>query len=126
MPTPDAASTTMGRSDSAGMMLNWALERKRSTNPADYVLRFFEKDRKSYAALAEVVADHASAGVDVVAEGADVIIRVDDVVALATGLPLFLFIDPTGVGLPFDVLVGAMSRPTNARNWPPTEALIIA
>jgi three-Cys-motif partner protein len=113
-----------GTLGSAGMMLNWALERKRSTNPADYILRFFEKDNKSYTALAEVVAEHASAGVDVVAERADVITRVDDVVALAAGLPLFLFIDPTGVGLPFEVLVGAMSRPTNARNWPPTEALM--
>jgi three-Cys-motif partner protein len=113
-----------GTLGSAGMMLKWALECKRSPRPVDYVLRFFEKDKRSFAALAGVVAEHAEAGVDVVAERADVITRVDDVVASAAGLPLFLFIDPTGVGLPFDVLVGAMSRPTNTRGWPPTEALI--
>lgn len=113
-----------GTLGSAGMLLKWALERKGSANPADYVLRFFEKDKQSFAALSEVVAEHAGAGVNVVAERADVITRVDDVVALAAGLPLFLFIDPTGVGLPFEVLVGAMTRPTNARGWPPTEALI--
>lgn len=113
-----------GTLGSAGMMMKWALDRKQSATPADYVLRFFERDRKSFAALAEVVAEHSAAGVDVVAERADVITRVDDVVVLAAGLPLFLFIDPTGVGLPFDVLVGAMNRPTSSRGWPPTEALI--
>ena len=92
------------------MMLKWALERKRSSSPADYILRFFEKDKKSYEALAQVVSDHASAGLDVVAERADAITRVDDVVSFAAGLPLFLFIDPTGVGLPFDVLVGALQQ----------------
>jgi hypothetical protein len=57
------------------MKMKWALERKRSKNPADYVLRFFEKNKKSYTALAEIVAEHASLGVDIVAERADVITR---------------------------------------------------
>lgn len=112
-----------GALGSAGMMMKWALERKQSAKPADYILRFFEKQTPSYTALSEVVAKYASEGVDVIAERADVITRVDDVVTSAVGLPLFLFIDPTGVGLPFDVLVGALQRP-RVNRWPPTEALI--
>jgi three-Cys-motif partner protein len=113
-----------GKLGSAGMMLKWALDKRNSSQPTEYVLRFFEKDRKNYQALAAHVDTYSGSGIDVVAERADAIVRVDEVVAAAIGLPLFLFVDPTGVGLPFDVLAGALTRPTNQRGWPPTEALI--
>jgi three-Cys-motif partner protein len=113
-----------GTLGSAGMMLQWALDRKRAAKPADYILRFFEKDKTSYDALSTVVAEHVALGIDVIAKQADVIEHVEDVVASAAGLPLFLFVDPTGVGLPFDILVAALTRPTTNRAWPPTEALI--
>lgn len=59
-----------------------------------------------------------------VAERADVVRRLPEVVQQSAGIPLFLFVDPTGVGLPFDDLVAALNRPRNARGWPQTEALI--
>jgi three-Cys-motif partner protein len=104
-----------GMLGSAGLMLEWALDRKRAARPADYTLRFFEKDKASYAALSGLVAEYQGTGVDIRAECADVIGRIQDVLDEATGLPLFLFIDPTGVGLPFDDLVAALNRPRNRR-----------
>jgi three-Cys-motif partner protein len=114
-----------GSPGSAGMLLQWALERKEyGRRPVDYILRFYEKDPKNFSYLGPLVDQYKSQGVDVVAERADVVRHVPNVVDEANGIPLFLFVDPTGVGLPFDDLVAALNRPRNARGWPPTEALI--
>ncbi|QLF84183.1 methyltransferase [Gordonia phage Pytheas] len=114
-----------GSLGSAGMMLEWALTRKLDTrNPADYQLRFFEKDPTSFAHLSSLVREFASKGVDVQAECADVLTRFGTVVGDAEGMPLFLFIDPTGVGLPYEDLVDALTRPRDTYNWPPTELLM--
>lgn len=112
-----------GTPGSAGLMLNWALQKKSSSGAADYILRFFERDKKSYDTLSEIVGKAAAQGIDVVAKCADVIPHVGTIVKAAEGMPLFLFIDPTGVGLPFEALVSAMTRPRTG-TWPPTEALI--
>jgi hypothetical protein len=45
------------------------------------------------------------------------------VITAANGLPLFLFLDPCGLGLPFPVLVETLTGPRAAR-WPPTEVLL--
>lgn len=114
-----------GSPGSAGMLLQWALDRKQhGPRPVDYILRFYEKDRKNYSYLQPLVDQYKSQGVDVVAERADVVRHLPEVVQQSAGIPLFLFVDPTGVGLPFDDLVAALNRPRNARGWPPTEALI--
>ena len=113
-----------GRRGSAGMMLEWALTAKQGARPVDYVLRFFEKDKANYAALSTLVDDYKRRGVDVTAERADVVTRLPSVLDEALGVPLFLFVDPTGVGLPFDDLVAALNRTRNRQGWPPTEALI--
>ena len=113
-----------GRPGSAGMMLEWALTAKQGARPVDYVLRFFEKDKANHAALSSLVDDYKARGVDVTAERADVVTRLPSVLDEALGVPLFLFVDPTGVGLPFDDLVAALNRPRNRQGWPPTEALV--
>jgi len=38
-------------------------------------------------------------------------------------LPLFLFLDPTGLGLPYDVLVRLLTE-KRRDGWPPTEVLL--
>jgi three-Cys-motif partner protein len=114
-----------GSPGSAGMLLQWALDRKQhGTKPVDYILRFYEKDKTSFSYLMHMVDEYKSKGVNVVAERADVVTHLPKVVEEAAGIPLFLFVDPTGVGLPFNDLVAALNRPRNAKGWPPTEALI--
>jgi three-Cys-motif partner protein len=114
-----------GTPGSAGMLLQWALDRQGvGGRTVEYVLRFFEKDKKSYEALQALVETYTSQGVNAVAEKADVVTRLPSVVAEAAESPLFLFVDPTGIGLPFDDLVQALNRSRSARGWPPTEALI--
>ena len=114
-----------GSPGSAGMLLQWALDRKQhGTRPVDYILRFYEKNRKNYSYLKSLVDQYTSQGVDAIAERADVLKHLPAVVEEAVGIPLFLFVDPTGVGIPFDDLVAALNRSRNAGGWPPTEALI--
>jgi three-Cys-motif partner protein len=114
-----------GSPGSAGMLLQWALDRKQhGIKPVDYILRFYEKDRTNFSYLKPLVDDYRSKGIDAVAQRADVVRHLPEVVEEAAGIPLFLFVDPTGVGLPFDDLVTALNRPRNAGGWPPTEALI--
>lgn len=113
-----------GALGSAGMMLRWALERKHDRDhPAEYILRFFETNRASYQTLSCLCAEYANQGINVTAERINFAARLRSVVAEANGLPLFLFVDPTGVGLPFADLAAALNRPRK-HNWPPTEALI--
>jgi hypothetical protein len=58
-----------GTPGSAGMLLQWALDRKQfGTKPVDYILRFYEKDRTSFGYLKSLADDFKSKGVDVVAE----------------------------------------------------------
>jgi len=45
------------------------------------------------------------------------------VLTAAGGLPLFLFLDPTGLGLPYDVLVRLLTE-KRRQVWPPTEVLL--
>jgi three-Cys-motif partner protein len=114
-----------GSLGSAGMLMQWALDRKQNaTTPVDYILRFYEKDKTNFSYLEPIVDDYKTKGVDVVAERADVVRHLPEVVEEAVGIPLFLFVDPTGVGLPFAHLVAALNRPRNEQGWPPTEALI--
>jgi hypothetical protein len=115
-----------GSLGSAGMMLEWALERENESPPVHYVLRFFEKKRTSFDTLSALVETYRAQGVDVTAERADVVSRLQPVVDEANGLPLFLFIDPTGVGLPFEDLISALNRPRNPRCWPPTAEQLIS
>lgn len=88
-----------------------------------YKLFFYEPDPASYQKLKEVVAQYAAQGVDASAERASVLSGLDQVVDAARGKPLFLFLDPCGLGVPFPVLVATLTGP-RAAAWPPTEVLL--
>jgi three-Cys-motif partner protein len=86
-------------------------------------LFFYERDAVSYAALKPVVDEYRGRGIDAKAVRSEVIDGLDEVVASASGLPMFLFLDPCGLGVPFTVLTQALTGPRKAR-WPPTEVLL--
>jgi three-Cys-motif partner protein len=84
---------------------------------------FVEQDEESAAVLATVVAEYVAKGVDARAHAGDVSDILDGVLRAAQGLPLFLFLDPTGLGLPYDVLVRLLTE-KRLDPWPPTELLL--
>lgn len=86
---------------------------------------FTERERKSFAKLEAIAAIYRAQGVDARVHHGDVDGVLDEVVRTAAGLPLFLFLDPCGLGLPFERLIQAMAlRRTTAARWPPTEFLM--
>lgn len=89
----------------------------------NYRLFFYERDTESYTALAGVVGEYATRGVQAKAIDCEVIGGLDRVVDVAEGMPLFLFLDPCGLGIPFSVLARTLSGP-RAANWPPTEVFL--
>lgn len=84
---------------------------------------FAEPRAKSFERLQEVVGQHQARGVMAYAHRGEVNDILDRVVARAAGVPLFLFLDPTGLLLPHGRLrdVLAEQRP---HRWPPTELLM--
>ena len=81
---------------------------------------FSEKDATSFASLEKVVAEYSDR-VQVDCRKTDVDLMLDDVLQASGGAPLFLFLDPCGLGLPFARLADALnSRPRH----PPTEVLL--
>jgi hypothetical protein len=79
---------------------------------------FVEQDDESAAALDAVVAEYVANGVDARAHHGGVEDILDEVLTAADGLPLCLFLDPTGLGLPYDVLVRLLSE-KRRDVWPP-------
>lgn len=88
-----------------------------------YRLFFYESDRKSYDALKPVVDEYVARGVCAEASHDDVITGLPGVIAAATDMSLFLFLDPCGLGLPFADLTATLTGPRGGR-WPPTEVLL--
>ena len=66
---------------------------------------FFETDPVSYVYLEKVVAEYAKRGVASVSKHSEVEPQLEAVLKAADGLPLFLFLDPCGLGLPYGTLV---------------------
>lgn len=86
-------------------------------------LFFHEIKRENYAALKPVVDEYKARGVLAEASPDEVVKGLDKVIEAARGLPLFLFLDPCGVGIPFDELTRVLSGPRRDV-WPPTEVLL--
>jgi three-Cys-motif partner protein len=87
-------------------------------------LFFHETERKNYAVLKPVVDEYKARGVQAEASPDEVIKGLGEVIDAAQGLPLFLFLDPCGVGIPFSELTKVLSGPRQANRWPPTEVLL--
>ncbi|OCC20879.1 hypothetical protein AS590_23280 [Prescottella equi] len=111
-----------GTPGSAGLVINFARERL-ALDGTIYALRFYEKDKDNYAHLAKHVAEARAAGVDAEATLGDVLSGLDDVLSLAEESSLFMFLDPCGIGLPFETVVESLNRPRR-NDWPPTEVLL--
>ncbi|MHB1595848.1 MAG: three-Cys-motif partner protein TcmP [Streptosporangiaceae bacterium] len=84
---------------------------------------FAEKDRGDYARLASVVSEYAGRGVPATALFGSVEDHLDEVLAAASGVPLFMFLDPCGAGLPFDRLTSVLSGSRRLAR-PQTEVLL--
>ena len=88
---------------------------QQGTKGINYRLFFYERDPESFAALKPVVDEYAARGVQATADDCEVITGLDQVVAAAQDMPLFLFLDPCGLGIPFPVLAKTLSGPRAAK-----------
>ncbi|MGW3563544.1 three-Cys-motif partner protein TcmP [Streptomyces sp. NPDC000941] len=84
---------------------------------------FVEEQAKSFERLQEVLRSYQARGVDARAHRGEVDGVLDDVVLRASGVPLFLFLDPCGLCLPMDRLVDVLARRRPGRR-PATELLM--
>ncbi len=110
-----------GQPGSAELILKIAEDQ--GSRGISYRLFFHETDSKSYAALKPVVDEYRARGVPAEASPDEAISGLSKVLAAAQGLPLFLFLDPCGLGIPFSDLTKVLSGPRSGR-WPPTEVLL--
>jgi three-Cys-motif partner protein len=84
---------------------------------------FSEKQASSYTQLEALVAEYRTRGVDGRTFHGDVIGLMEEVLAAAVGKPLFLFLDPCGLALPFDYLADVLAHKRGTLR-PPTELLL--
>ncbi len=84
---------------------------------------FVEREEEDAAELAVVVDEYARQGVRATAHHGVVLEVLDEVVRDAVGYPLFLFLDPCGLGIPYQRLIGLLHNERRTR-WPPTEILL--
>ena len=84
---------------------------------------FVEKDDNDYRRLAAVVGEYVSRGVLAKALSGGVEAHLGTVLRAAEGVPLFLFLDPCGAGLPFEQLAAVLAGPRQ-RSRPQTEVLL--
>ena len=111
-----------GRPSSAGLMMEFAIGQKYSQS-RDYTLLLYERDRESFESLSQVADTYRQRGLDVRAERRDVAAVLDEVIAAAANKPMFVFLDPCGVGITFDAMIRLLNR--NApQHQPPTEVLL--
>lgn len=83
---------------------------------------FFEQEAVSFSDLREVVDEYAARGIDVTAANCRVEDGMSDALTAAAGCPLFLFLDPCGLGLPYADLVTILNGAD--RRHLPTEVLL--
>jgi three-Cys-motif partner protein len=86
-------------------------------------LLFVERKKSDAAELATVVDEYVCQGVTAPPHHGSVLEVLDDVIRAARGCPLFLFLDPCGLGIPYDRLIALLRRERRAQ-WPPTEVLL--
>ena len=109
-----------GTPASAELILQAMENLKRSRQVSAF---FVEKNGKDHGALSAVVEEYVARGLLAKAMPGTVDEHLDAVVAAAAGVPLFLFLDPCGAGLPFSRLTALL---TGSRRYvrPQTELLL--
>lgn len=108
---------------SAGLMLEFAAAQLYGRSRTKLALRLFEKDANSFDHLQSLSQTYASRRIDVVCEKGDVTDKLAQTLEPLIGMPAFLFLDPCGVGIPFELLSSSLNR-TAPKTWPPTEVLL--
>lgn len=111
-----------GDAGSAEKILKMATAQKAAAG-LSWTCFFVEQDKTSAASLHDVVAEYAAQGVQAYDHRGDVLDVLDQVVQTAAGCPLFAFLDPCGLGLPFQNLTELLCGPRKP-DWPPTEVLL--
>jgi len=85
---------------------------------------FVEQDAATYRSLCQVLAEVETGGTLLwEAKHGNVAEHLDELLARADGVPLFLFLDPFGLGLPFDVIVDIFAGRPAGQYVPATEVL---
>ena len=110
-----------GKPGSAELILKIAEDQ--GSRGISYRLFFHETNPTFYAALEPVVNEYKARGIQAEASPDEAINGLSKVLAAAHGLPLFLFLDPCGLGIPFTDLTKVLSGPRRD-TWPPTEVLL--
>jgi three-Cys-motif partner protein len=82
-----------------------------------------EQARKDFEHLAKVTEEYRGRGVHASALHGDVEDYLEQVVSQASGVPLFLFLDPCGANVPYETLASTLRTSRQARR-PATEALL--
>jgi three-Cys-motif partner protein len=113
-----------GAEGSGAMLLRKAHELAAMNSPRQVELHFVEQDGKTVAKLRQVVADEG-AGIDpepTVTDG-DISIHLPALLKDASGIPLFVYLDPCGLIIPMDEVATIFERPSGY-GAPATEVLI--
>ena len=82
-----------------------------------------EKKPSDFKRLARVVAEYRARGARSEALPGDVVQYQPKVIEHATGVPLFMFLDPCGANIPYADLAAILAGPRRG-TWPPTEVLL--
>lgn len=112
-----------GKLGSAGQMLEFAVGQQYGQRSVPLSLFLCERDAESFEALDELCQTYRSRNIDVRTRRDDANAYLRDSLPEFSEMPAFLFLDPCGVGIPFEDLVAALNRGRD-KPWPPTEVLI--
>lgn len=111
-----------GTLGSAGLMLEFATGQQYGRG-IPISLYLCEMKRKSFAVLDELCEKYRAKNIDVHTRRDDAKNYLRDTLPEFSALPAFLFLDPCGVGIPFEDLVTAVNRGAD-KPWPPTEVML--
>lgn len=107
-----------GQAGSAEHMM-LAAQKVKATTKIDLLL--VEKARDDYESLDKVADEYRARGISIDSHHGDCGDRLDDVVKLAAGASLFVFLDPCGAVLPMEKINGLLRK---RGAWPRTEVLL--
>ena len=108
-----------GSAASAEFMMLAAQKSKQHTQ---IVMFLVEKAKKDFEVLDRVADQYRSRGLTIETRHGDCGTYLDEMVDLARGASLFLFLDPCGANLPWSQLLPVLSK--SRGSWPRTEALL--